>query len=66
VALRLISLALLLGKIDNAQGRIGPSVALRLTMIAAIDREFRLDQRDGQHFAASLVGCAACRRTQRA
>jgi hypothetical protein len=35
-------------------------------MIAIIDREFRLDQRDGQHFAASLVGRAACRRTQRA
>ena len=56
---RLIPPTLLLGKIDNARARVGPTIAMCFAVVAVIDREFRLDQLDGQNLAMPFLRCTS-------
>jgi hypothetical protein len=61
---RLIAAALLLGKIDDTRGRIGPTVALRFAMIAKKDRKIGFKQVDRKNLVVTFLRCAPSFRTE--
>jgi hypothetical protein len=48
----------LLSEIDNTRRKVGTTVTLSLAVVAVVDREFRIQERNGKHFALAFLRSA--------